>query len=108
MDGLVLVVFAFTAGLTVAGLAGSAVELVFRRPISLGMPFVSPDRFLRSLGITLLAGPLMLANEALGTWRIKRIGLPMLGACVGAACLWAWAAGILILELAFCLTRLLG
>ena len=108
MEGLVLGLFAFTAGLTVAGLASSALELVFRRPISLGMPFVSPDRVLRSLGITLLAGPLLLANEVLGTWRIRRIGLPILGASVGTACLWAWAAGILIRELAFCLTRLLG
>lgn len=108
MDGLQLALFAFLAGLTFAGLAGSAMELVFRRPVSLGMPFVSQDRILRSLGLTLLAGPLMLANEALTAWRIGRIGLPMLAICTGAACLWACAAGILILELAFCLTGLLG
>lgn len=108
MDGLQLALFAFLAGLTFAGLAGSALELLFRRPVSLGMPFVSPDRILRSLGITLLAGPLMLANEALAAWRLGRIGLPMLAVCTVGACLWACAAGILILELAFCLAGLLG
>ena len=65
MDGLQLALFAFLAGLTFAGLAGSTLELLFRRPVTLGMPFVSQDRILRSLGFTLLAGPLMLVNEAL-------------------------------------------
>jgi hypothetical protein len=100
--------FAFLAGLTFAGLAGSAMELMFRQPISLGMPFISQDRILRSLGLTLLAGPLMLANELLAAWRIGKIGLPMLVFCTGAACLRASAAGILILELAFWLAGLLG
>ena len=108
MDGLQLALFAFLAGLTFAGLAGSTLELLFRRPVTLGMPFVSQDRILRSLGFTLLAGPLMLVNEALAAWRIGRIGLPLLALCTGAACMWVCAAGILILELAFCLAGLLG
>lgn len=108
MNEPALLLFAFLAGLTLSGLAGAVLELIFRRPVSLGAPFVSSNRVLRSLGVTLLAGPMMLTNEALGAWRMVSIGPMTFAACVAVAGLWAFAAGILIVELAFFLTRLVG
>lgn len=108
MNEPALLLFAFLAGLTLSGLSGAVLELIFRRPVGLGLPFVSSDRVFRSLGVTLLAGPMMLANEALGAWRMVSIGPAMLAGCVAVAGIWALAAGILIVELAFFLTRPVG
>jgi hypothetical protein len=90
MDESAQLLFAFLVGLTLAGLSGSAMELAFGRPVSLRMPFVSSERVLRSIGATLLAGPFMLANEALISWRGARIGLPSLVIFILITCLWAW------------------
>lgn len=101
MDALTFSSFAFLSGLTLAGLAGALMELAWGRTASLGEPFVSREHVLRSLCLTAMAGPVMLSNEAIHAWRSRLISAPVLAACVAGACMWALAAGVLILDLAF-------
>ena len=91
---------AFLSGLTVCGLAGSAMELVCGRRLSFAEPFVSRRHVLRSLASSAAAGPYMLLNDAVATWRAGRISAIVLGTCVALALAWLLTAGMLTIDLA--------
>lgn len=100
--------YAFAVGLTLAGLAATLLELSAGRRIGFRPPFVSAERFGRSLALTMLAGPLMLANEAIAARRTGLIELRVLGLCVVFAAVWSTATGVLLVELALLAVGLLG
>ena len=108
MDGLALVALAFLAGLTACGLAASAMEIVAGTRVSLGEPFVSSASLCRSAVLVLLAGPYMVANEALIANRRRDIGAAALVAILAFCCLWLFAAGVLIVGLVSPQDHLIG
>jgi hypothetical protein len=97
MGSVVLIAFAFLVGLTVCGLAGSAMELACGRRLAFVEPYVSPAHVLRSLAATALAGPFMLFNDALAARRAGRISWPALASCGCTALMWTLALGIVAL-----------
>ena len=97
MDALALAAFALLTGLTVSGLAGSAIEIIAGARLSLGEPFLSEGNISRSLVLVLLAGPYMVANDAILATRERRIGALALAGIVIFCGAWLFAAGILIL-----------
>lgn len=100
MDGFELALFAFLVGLTTCGLAGSAMELVWRRKIAFAEPYVSSSRLVRSLAATACAGPYMLANDALDARREGRISTLALLSCGCTALVWLLALGRVLLAAA--------
>lgn len=95
-----LLAFAFLVGMTVCGLSGTLLELVASRPVRFGEPFLSRRRPLLSLATTALAGPLMLANDALSAFRANRISLAGLASSALVAMAWALATGVIVLDVA--------
>lgn len=100
MGHVELFAFALFTGITVCGMAGTVFEMIAERPVSFAEPFVSRRALTRSLTATLLAGPMMLANDALTARRRRDISFAMLLSCCGTALCWSLAIGIVILELA--------
>lgn len=104
MDLLWAFSFAFAVGLTVAGLAGSVLEIAAGVPLRLAPPFVDRRRIALSLAASLAAGPFMLVNDALEAHRRGRVSRPALLVCIAIGAGWALATGILATELAILLT----
>lgn len=99
MDSLAVLAFALAAGLTFSGLAGTVIELVCRRRLLLGEPFLSAANLSRSMVLVLLAGPFMTFNEALAAIRERRIGPLAFAGIAGLVLLWLAAVGIVVLGL---------
>jgi hypothetical protein len=97
MDALALAAFAFLAGLTTSGLAGTAIEMFAGKRLSLGKPFVCDDNVSRSLVLVLLAGPYMVGNDAMRAYRQQRIGAGGLAGLLAVCGAWLFATGVLIL-----------
>jgi hypothetical protein len=100
MVPLTATAFAFLAGLTVSGLAGSVMELAAGRRLSFGEPFVSPRNVVRSLGSAAAAGPFMLVNDALKGWRGGAVSTMVLISCALTSLVWLLATGIVAIDLA--------
>jgi hypothetical protein len=107
MGPVELLAFALFTGITLSGIAGSVLEMIAESPLSFAEPFVSRSHVAWSLTATVLAGPMMLANDAMKAWRSGDISLAVLGSCAGTSLVWALAIGIVALELAARLTTLL-
>ena len=103
MDLLWAFSFAFVVGLTVAGFAGSVLEIAAGVQLRLAPPFVDRRRIALSLAASLAAGPFMLVNDALEAQRRGRIGRLALLVCIAVGAVWALATGILATELAIML-----
>jgi hypothetical protein len=95
--------FAFAVGLTVAGFAGSVMEIATGAPLRLAPPFIDRRRIALSLAASLAARPFMLFNDTLEARRHGRIGLPALSICLAIGAGWTLATGILATELAILL-----
>lgn len=108
MGPMLLVLFAFSVGLTACGLAGSAMELIVGRKVAFAEPYVSPAHVLRSLAATACAGPFMLVNAALDARRDRRISTVMLISCGCSAAVWALALGVVLVAIASWATVPLG
>jgi len=104
MDLLWAFGFAFMVGLTVCGLAGTAMEIVSGTRLRMAEPFVSRRRVGLSLAASAAAGPFMLVNDAVEAMRRGRIGPLGLAAAIATASLWALSTGILATELAIFLS----
>lgn len=92
--------YIFMAGLTVAGLAGSAVELMAGRSLSFAEPFVSQAHLPRSLLVAAAAGPAMLCNDAMAASRAGQISRAGLATRIAVALVWVMAEGIVAVGLA--------
>ena len=68
--------------------------------LSLSPPFVRPERLAQTLWRTALAGPFMLANEALACRRSGRMGDLPTAAAMLACGIWALAQGVILVSLA--------
>jgi len=101
MDAIGLFGFAFLAGLTIAGLTGSAMELAAGTRLRLGAPFLDRRRIVLSMCASLAAGPFMLVNDALLARDERRIGGAALAVSLAVAMLWVMATGVVASELAF-------
>ncbi len=108
MDVLFVMAFAFTVGLTIAGLSGALIELISGRRLSFAQPFVSRERFAVSLLSTVLVGPYMLVNDALEAQRSGQSSMFMLAACLTTASVWLTAAGVVAIDLVLRLSALLS
>lgn len=108
MQIVMIVCYALAVGLTVAGIAGSAIEIVAGKRLGFRTPFVARDRIAVSLAATLAAGPAMLANEAIAAWRVGLIDRAALCLCAFTALVWATATGIVFVELVLLGATLLG
>lgn len=100
MEMLWALAFALAVGLTIAGFAGSVMEIAVGARLRLAPPFVDRRRIALSLAASFAAGPYMLVNDALVARAARRIGGPALAACVAIALGWALATGIVATELA--------
>ena len=108
MGSVELFAFALFTGITVCGVAGSILEMIAAQPLSFTEPFVSRDHVGWSLTATLLAGPMMLANDAVNARRAGRISTAVLGSCGCTALVWSLAIGVVSLELAARMATLLA
>ncbi len=108
MHSLALMAYAFAVGLTLCGLAGAIFELAAGRRLGFHPPFVRRERFAVSLALMVAAGPLMLTNEAIAARRAGAIDLTAAVLCGLGAGIWAMALGVLTVELALLVSRLLG
>lgn len=108
MTHIAMFAYALAVGLTLAGIVATLVELTNGRRIGFRPPFVTADRFALSLALTAVAGPAMIANEAIAAHREGVIAWPALGVCLAIAVTWCMATGILFVDLALALSRLLG
>lgn len=100
MDMLWALAFALAVGLTVAGFAGSIMEIAAGTRLRLAPPFVDRQRIILSLAASFAAGPFMLVNDALDARAARRIGGPAFALCVVIALGWTLASGIVATELA--------
>lgn len=100
MGAMQLAAFAFLAGVTVCGLAGSAMELVAGRRLTFAEPYMARAHFLRSLAVTLFAGPFMLVNDALAAHRGRCVSTLALLSCMCTALVWTFAMGIVAVGVA--------
>lgn len=100
MNTLQFTAFALLTGLTIGGMTGSVIELVFGRLLSFQAQPGSPRRLLGSLACTAAAGPFMLVNDALRAWRAGAISMVFLIGCGLTALAWLLAIGIVALDLA--------
>jgi hypothetical protein len=99
MDAMAAAAFVLAAGLTFCGLAGTAIELLAGRRLSLGEPFVSVSNLSRSLVLVLLAGPFMTLNEAIAAVKEERLGRIGFVGLVCFALVWLAAMGVFVLGL---------
>jgi hypothetical protein len=99
MEGVPLLAFVFLAGLTVCGFCGTVFESITGLRLSLREPFVSVSNLSRSLVLVLLAGPFMVANEALAALSERRVGTLAFIGVVAFCLLWLFAAGIFVVGL---------
>lgn len=97
---LFALLYAFTAGVTLSGVAATVLEIAAGGRAGFRPPFIGRDRLAASLGTTLAAGPYMLGNEALAAWRAGIIGTLTLIAWGAVAAIWALASGVVVVELA--------
>lgn len=102
---LLLLIYAFCAGLTLSGVSATLLELTNGRRAGFRPPFIHRDRLMASLGTTLAAGPYMLGNEALAAWRLGIIGSVTLVFWGVVAAVWALASGIVVVEIALVIAR---
>lgn len=91
--------FAFMAGITISGMAGSLLELALDRPLTFSEPYVSRRHVVRSIAAAVVAGPLMFANDALSARRAGSISLLALSLCGCTAVIWATALGTVVVSL---------
>ena len=93
--------FVLGCGLTLAGLSGSLMELWAGHRLGLRDPFVSPRHLVRSLLLTMLAGPFMLVNELVLAVGERRWPVSAVLPGTALAAIWLAAAGTIVAELAF-------
>ena len=108
MTALQLGAFAFLVGLTLCGLAGSIMELVSGRRLAFAAPYVTPAHVVRSLAMTVAAGPFMLVNDALDAHREQRLSTTGLGSCMFTAVIWLMALGVVTITVASVVASLLS
>lgn len=108
MHSLALMAYAFAVGLTLCGLAGAIFELAAGRRLGFHPPFVRRERFGFSLALMVAAGPFMLTNEVIAARRAGAIDWTAAALCAVGAGIWAMALGVLAVELALLVSRLLG
>lgn len=100
MDLLWAFAFALAVGLTIAGFAGSIMEIAAGARLRLAPPFVDRRRIVLSLAASAAAGPFMLVNDALDARAARRIGTPAFALLIAIAIGWTMATGIVATELA--------
>ncbi len=91
--------FAVMSGITVSGLLGSVMELAIGKPLSFGEQIGSRTRFLTFALSMVVAGPMMLTNDAMQARRDGKISQLYLGFCGLTALVWAGALGIIAVGL---------
>lgn len=92
-------VLAFANGLSVTAASGYFMQWWCGGEAGFRPPFVTHHHMLRSLAVTAVAGPFLLASEALVAHREGRLPSPALGACFVVVPLWMTAIGIVVLSL---------
>lgn len=108
MAPLLTTVFVFLFGLTFCGLASAILEALTGEPVRFGPPYVSRRRVARSLALSALAGPFMLANEIIDRIRARGGPIVMVASAVAVLFVWIMAAGVLVAELALRMRDLLS
>lgn len=99
MQHAAMLAYALAVGLTLAGLAGTMIEMATGRRLGFRPPFVTRARVGLSLALAFAVGPFMLANEAIAAYRTGGIRPAALGLWAAVALVWSTAAGVLFLEL---------
>jgi len=89
---------AFLAGITVFGLMGTLLELLSGSKLSFAPPFMTRHRPARFVIAPVLAGPMMLFNDALDAFEGGRISDGQFLACAATCLVWTGAMGVVTLE----------
>lgn len=105
MTGLATAAFAFLVGMTVAGLAGSIMQIATGRSPGFVEPYITKAFIARSLLAALVAGPMMLGNDALAAWQARRVAWWTLVVALLLSTLWACLTGVVVMEIAARMTR---
>lgn len=96
--------YALAAGLAFGGMAATLIREFCGDEPRFQPPFADSAHVLRSLGITLAAGPYMLANEAIAARRAGSISGLSFATALLLCVAWALAAGVVLVFLAETLT----
>jgi hypothetical protein len=107
MTGIWIVSFVFVSGLVVGGIVGVLLEMWSGRRLAFSEPFVTSRHPARSVALTAMAGPFMLFNEALESYRARRVGWTTVGGSAALSLTWAFLTGIVVIDVAFFVGRLL-
>ena len=99
MPDVALFAYAYLVGSAFSALIGAAAELRADAEAGMRPPFLSQDRILRSLGLTLAAGSYLLVSELRAARGRGQASLPLVLAGMAFASIWALATGILLVEL---------
>lgn len=94
MSPIAFVAFAFLVGLVPLGVSASILECATGRPVGFSRPLVSGRAPFRTVLVTGLAGPFMLANDALRAYRGGVISVWTLMPMAAAALCWVLAVGL--------------
>lgn len=87
----------FLTGLTFFGVFGSVLELVVGEKLSFAPPFLGEDRYWLFALAPVLAGPMMLLNDALDSYRDGYVSYIALAGCCIVSLLWTSAMGVAML-----------
>lgn len=93
------IAFTFLAGITVFGVFGSLIEMISGERLSFAPPFASRRHPARLFAAPMLAGPMMLFNDALDARRGGRISRRLFMACAATCMVWTCAMGVAMFEL---------
>lgn len=86
--------FTYVAGLVIGGIVASLLELASGDQPSFAAPFFSRDHLGRFVLAVLVAGPFMLANDALQARRGGGLATGGLTCVLATASIWAWSIGM--------------
>ncbi len=90
-------IFAFLCGLAIASACGYYAQWREGVPAGFRPPFVTRERMVRSIVLSVFAGPFLLTNELRAAWRMRDVSATWIVAGAGIASAWMLASGIVIL-----------
>jgi cation transport ATPase len=96
MDQIATVALVFLVGVTLSGIAGSLIELAAGAKLSFAAPFFDRANRMVFVLAVVTAGPFMLCNDAMETWRAGRIDIATLIGCALTAAIWIIANGVAV------------
>lgn len=100
MDQIATAAFVFLIGITLCGVFGSLLELTVGARLSFAAPFFDRSSRLGFVVAVVVAGPLMLSNDAIEARKAGRLDILSFATCALTALVWTMAIGVCLAALA--------